>query len=73
MEAVEWLSCMKCVGGAMHKQTMSHLKKHTGSHNAGFSCYRERDAQTNRRQKKKKEREESQQPALLLMGLLCPP
>lgn len=29
-------------GGAMHKQTMSHLKKHTDSHNTGFSCYKER-------------------------------
>lgn len=55
--------------GAMHKQTMSHLKKHTDSHDTGFSCQTEQDAGTNRRQKKRKGREESQQPALLLTGL----
>lgn len=56
-EAVEWLSCMKCVGGAMHKQTMSHLKKaHRNSHKRwvfmleGTRC-------TNKQTSKEKERE----------------
>lgn len=71
-EAVEMAKLREMGRGAMHKQTMSHLKKHTDSH-PGFSCYKERDTQTNRCPKKRKEREESQQPALLLTGLLCPP
>lgn len=60
-------------GGAMHKQTMSHLKKHTDSHNTGFSCYKEKiHKQTDVRRKERKGRSHSNQ-RCCGRGFYCPP
>lgn len=73
-KAVEWLSCMKCVGGHAQADNESPQESTRNSHKCwvfmleGTRC-------TNKQTSKEKEREgeESQQPAVLLTGLLCPP